>query len=84
MPKGKRNPELARRENETEAEYYRRRFEMAVAAQAENNKAKVARVEKRISAKQSQIAKLTAELTSLEKERDRLVSLYADEEPAEA
>lgn len=83
MPKGKRNPELARRENESDAEYYKRRFEMALENQAKANEAKVARINKRISAKQGQIAKFTADLNALEKERDELVASLSGEASAE-
>lgn len=76
MPKGtKRERAIVRMEGESDIAFLERKLAHAKQVEADKATAKVTRINKRISAKQAQIAKLTSELGELEAERDKLVGV---------
>lgn len=80
MPKGttKRERAIVRMEGESDVAFLERKLEYAKRVEADKAAAKVIHVNKRISSKQAQIAKLTSELSQLEAERDKLVNGTAE------
>lgn len=87
MPKGsttKRERAIVRQDGESDIAFLERKLAHAKQVEADKAAAKVARVEKRISAIQSARADLDRKLAELQAERDRLVGVVTTEPPAES